>query len=171
MSIFDSFDDKAAQLKEKLSNFDNEIRKADSKLDKAYEIDWGNYLCPREQRLKGTPPAPSKFYVFRRGVKLPEHLVVVKTAPVKLAITHYQMSEARIQMKIDAKNHGYNALIDLYIQSGESGRYADHRSTLIAIPALVLSKNYRWNITPLVKKCTDSVDQFQENAQSNCIQI
>lgn len=104
------------------------------------------------QNESGYNKTSGKFYIFRKGQSLPDHLMVVECPNILIGSRNRLISEAKQQLRIDVQNHGFNAVTDAVIGSFKNGA-RENFSTIVGRPTLVVSRNYKGNIEALASKC------------------
>lgn len=114
----------------------------------------GRFVCaPRDRKPNYYSPS-KKFYYFRKGEKLPDHLLLIRVPENTIAcFSDVRLSEAKAYARIDLMNHGYNAIIDACTWTQSINRFIYH--TVRGRPALIVSKSYTGNIDLLEEHCND----------------
>ena len=114
----------------------------------------GRFVCTPGKRKFNYYAPPKKFYFFRKGESIPEHLSLIRISDTTgLSFTDTRVCDIKQTARIDLVNHGYNALID-FTQSAV--RYNDINGYVVrGRPALIVSNSYTGDIDLLESHCND----------------
>ncbi|WP_443743354.1 hypothetical protein [Sutterella sp.] len=115
------------------------------------------------------PPPPTrirdckgKFYFFRIGLPIPSYLQIHYEADEILVCENRYIREAKTQARISAMNLGYNALLDyrIWTQTDLHWDNLRYRTGVWGRPALVLPRNYKYDVDVLINDCSDDFDNL-----------
>ena len=132
----------------------NTFSKEDPRLAQIPSTPEGRFVCAPENRKPNYYSPSKKFYYFRKGEQLPDHLVLIRVPDNTIvSFSDIRFSETKAYARIDLMNHGYNAIIDSTKWSQSINRIIHY--TMRGRPALIVSKSYTGNIDLLEERCKD----------------